>query len=221
MNTQPTVFIIDTCEQTHSSIKQLMKQANLKVVSYHSAEDFLKNYQPEQPGCLLLDLCVSSFELHEQLKAQNIHLPVIVLAAYGDVPTIRRAKKAGVFDFFPKPFSPQELFECVQQAIKLDAHLRRESAQRRKLLACLDKLTKQEREVMNRLVMGKSNKAIAFELNIRYKTVQNYHTKIKKKTQTRNVVELVHIAYFCGLLSPCSELIFSYPSLGESVSREP
>lgn len=207
---QPIVFIVDDNKQIHVYITKLMDSIHLNVISYYCAKDFLENFQPNQPGCLLLDLRMpdmSGLELYERMRTQDICLPVIMLTSYGDVATVKRAFIGKIFDFIEKPFSQQYLLEQVQKAIKQDTICREEKQKRQKLQARLDTLTLKEREVMMKLVQGKSIKAIAYELSITHKTVDNHKASIMKKMQVHNLVELVHIASFCNLLPPPYNLI--------------
>lgn len=207
---QPIVFIVDDNKQIHVYITKLMESIHLNVISYYCAKDFLENFQQNQPGCLLLDLRMpdmSGLELYEWMRIQDICLPVIMLTSYGDVATVKRAFIGKIFDFIEKPFSQQYLLEQVQKAIKQDAICRQEKQKRQELQARLDTLTLKEREVMMKLVQGKSIKVIAYELNITHKTVDNHKTSIMRKMQVHNLVELVHIALFCNLLPPPYNLI--------------
>jgi two-component system response regulator FixJ len=207
---QPIVFIVDDNKQIHVYISKLMQSINLRVISYYCAKDFLENFQPSQPGCLLLDLRMpdmSGLELYEWMRIQDICLPVIMLTSYGDVATVKRALMGNIFDFIEKPFSQQYLLEQVQKAIKHDAVCRREKHKRQELQALLATLTPKEHEVLMKLVQGKPLKAIAGDLNIAYKTVDNHKTNIMRKMQVHNLVELVHIASFCRLLPPPYDLL--------------
>ena len=180
-----------------------MQSIHLKVISYYCAKDFLENFQPNQPGCLLLDLRMpdmSGLELYEWMRIRDLCLPVIMLTSYGDVATVKRAFVGKIFDFIEKPFPQQYLLEQVQKAIKQDATCRQEKHKRQELQALLATLTPKEHEVMMKLVQGKPLKAIAYDLNIAYKTVDNHKTNIMRKMQVHNLVELVHIASFCNLL---------------------
>lgn len=206
----PTVFIVDDDQAAHVRISKLMKTVKLPTESYYQARDFLKDYQ-QQPGCLLLDMYMpemTGLELYEQLPAKNISLPVIFLTSHTNVPTELRVRKANMFDYLEKQVDNLVLLKRVQQAIKFDTRSRKEEAERQKWLARFKTLTPREHEVMEQLLVGKSNKSAAIDLGIHYKTVENYHTQIMRKMQTRNTVQLVHVAFFCRLLSPSEELIF-------------
>jgi FixJ family two-component response regulator len=59
----------------------------------------------------------TGLELHEHLAASGAGTPTVIITAHPDGPTRERARAAGVTCFLTKPFAPDELLECVRQAI--------------------------------------------------------------------------------------------------------
>src|SRR5919106_1739769 len=167
MENEATVFVVDDDGAVRDALRSLFESVNLNVETFESAEQFLRAYQPERPGCLVLDIRMpgmGGLRLLEHLKSQAIPLPVIVLTGYGDVNTAVRAMKAGAVDFVQKPFTTQELLEQIQKALEQDARLRSERAKQSEIEARLARLTPRERQVFERLVGGKTNKDIAADL---------------------------------------------------------
>lgn len=203
MSTEPTVFIVEDNDIVRERLSCLVKSVKLKDECYASAKDFLDNYNPEQPGCLVTDVRMqgmSGLELLEKLIAENISLPIIVITCHGDVSMAVRAMKVGAFEFFEKPVNNQLLLERIQQAIKHDARQRLAHNKRNELLKRLVKLTPREHEIMIHVVKGKSNKIIARELEISNKTVEAHRASMMKKMQANNLADLVHIGVICELL---------------------
>ncbi len=216
---QPTVFITDQCEITHTTIKDSIKSANLKVVSYYMGCAFLKNYQPNQPSCLLLNLYLpdmTGLELHQHLLAKQIDLPVIILASNADVSIAVKAMKAKVFDFVEKPFNNEQLKRRIQKAIQFDTRTHCQAAHKQRLLACLETLTARQQDVMTEILQGKSNKTIALKLGIGKRTVEDHRICVMKKMGAKHLVELVHIALFCGLVPEPCKLICEHCELENS-----
>jgi len=216
---QPTVFITDQCEITHTTIQDSMKWATQRVVSYYTAEAFLKNYQPNQPGCLLLDLHLpdmTGLELHQRLLAEKMTLPVIILAENADVSTAVKALKAKVFDFIEKPFNQAQLKRRIQEALQFDTRSRCQAAHKQRLLARLETLTVRQQDVMTEILQGKSNKTIAQELGIGKRTVEDHRIRLMKKMGAKHLVELIHIALFCGLVPEPCKLICEHCELENS-----
>jgi len=197
MNRQPTVFVVDDDAGMRKSTIMLLEAASLPHIAYDSAKAFLARFDPDAPGCLLLDLHMpgmSGMDLIEQLRAQNCLLPVLVVSGTGTIPMAVQGMKLGVVDFLEKPVSPEVLIPKVQAAIELDAQRRVDAAGQAALRGRLVSLTVRERELLKLLVGGASNKIIAAELGISIKTVENHRAHIMEKTGALNTADLVRIS---------------------------
>jgi two-component system response regulator FixJ len=192
----PVVFVVDDDEAICESLRLLIGDIGLEVRTFPSAGQFLSEYDSLQPGCLVLDVRMSGMsglELQAKLRERGWHIPTIIITGHGDVPMAVEAMKAGAMDFIEKPFRDQVLLDSIQKAIDLDARTRREWQERRNVQSRLQLLTRREREVMDRLIAGKTNKSIAFELGISQKTVDFHRANILEKTGVGCVVELVRL----------------------------
>jgi FixJ family two-component response regulator len=191
---EPTVFVVDDDPAVLRGLCLLMKSVKLNVETYLSAQEFLDDYDPAQPGCLLLDLRmrgISGLELQEILRTRNIAIPIIIITGYGEVPAAVQAMKRGAVDFLEKPFNDQVLVEKVQKAIAEDAQIRQHRAEQEAVLARLALLTPREQEVMDLVIAGELNKVIARQLGISPKTVEFHRSHIMKKMKADSVAELV------------------------------
>ena len=191
------VFIVDDDEAMRDALDTLIRSVGMKTVLHASADEFLASYDPEQPGCLVLDVRMpgmSGLELQDRLVEEGVDLPVIIITGHGDVPMAVRAMRAGALDFLEKPFREQDLLHRIHQAIERDAKIRRERAAKADIVARLASLTSREREVMERVVAGKHNKAIASELGVSHKTVEFHRVKIMEKMKADSVAALVRMA---------------------------
>jgi FixJ family two-component response regulator len=193
---EPTVFVVDDEEDIRDALRMLLASVKLKVETFGSAGEFLAAYDPARAGCMILDVRMpgmSGPELQEQLRANNISIPVIIITGHGDVPTAVRTMKAGAIDVLEKPFSDDLLLERVHQALQRDAALRTEQAERDKIAKRLARLTPREREVMGAIVQGKLNKVIAADLGLSTRTVEIHRARIMEKMQVRSVSNLVQM----------------------------
>src|SRR5215471_15819127 len=123
----PLITVVDDDAAARSSLRLLLKSLGLAAVAYDSAAAFLAAYDPEQPGCLLLDIRMpgmSGLELQEQLNLRGAIAPIIFITGHGDVAMAVEAMQHGAFDFLQKPFRDQELLERVQRAIAKDRAIR-------------------------------------------------------------------------------------------------
>ncbi|MEZ5615074.1 MAG: response regulator transcription factor [Rhodocyclaceae bacterium] len=192
-----TVFIVDDDQAVARSLRWLIETVRLKVETFASAQAFLDGYDAARPGCLVLDVRMpgmSGLELQERLAASRIRLPIIFITGHGDVQMAVRAVQAGAFDFVEKPFNDQDLLDRIQRAIVFDAEQRGRQVQRAQLQALFASLTPREREVLDRVVEGLSNKAIANTLGLSAKTVEVHRAKVMEKMHARSLSDLVKLA---------------------------
>ncbi len=194
---EPVVFVVDDDAGMRKSTTLLLEAASLPHIAYESANEFLADYRPDAPGCLLLDLHMpgmSGMELIERLRAQSCLLPVLVVSGTGTIPMAVQGMKLGVLDFLEKPVNPEVLIPKVRAAILLDAQRRADAAGQAQLRQRLSSLTARERELLKLLVGGASNKLIAADLGISIKTVENHRAHIMEKTGAFNAADLVRIS---------------------------
>ncbi len=194
---KPVVFVVDDDAAVLESLALLLRSVGLSPQTCGSAAEFLETFDPDAPGCLVLDVRMpgmSGLELQARLQARGSKLPIIFITAHGDVPMAVKAVKAGALDFLQKPFRDQELIEKIQRALEVNARLRTEAADRDEILARLSSLTPREREVMEGVVAGKANKVIAHELGLSQRTVEIHRARVMAKMQASSLAELVQIA---------------------------
>jgi FixJ family two-component response regulator len=192
----PTVYIVDDDEAMRHSLSWLMKTVGLNCLVFDSAQPFLEQYQPEAPGCLILDVRMpktSGLALLDSLRERNVNLPVIVVSGHADVYSAVRAMKAGAIDFLEKPFSQQQLIELVHKALAQDTQRRYQQAECEECLALLESLTDRERAVMEKLVAGGLNKTIAADLGLSQKTVEAYRARLMEKLGAKSPADVVRI----------------------------
>jgi two-component system response regulator FixJ len=196
MSTQPCVFIVEDEYPVRHSLGLIMETAGYAYQIFESAEDFLQNYRPGQPGCLLLDVNLPGLngdELQAELIRRKIHLPIIFLTAYGDIPMTVRAIKAGAVDFLTKPVPRDLLIERIQAALEPEAQVNEQAAEQAQSMGQQYGLTSREMEIMALVVEGRSNKEIARQLGISYRTVEIHRARILKKTGTSSPLELARL----------------------------
>jgi FixJ family two-component response regulator len=210
-NEQPIIFFVDDEKRMQFYIAKIMRTVKLDVVFYNNAQEFLDNFQPKHPSCILLDQRLpemTGFEVYKYLKEKNIFIPVIILTAHADVALTRQALQDGVFGFIEKGESKFVLVDCIQRAIKRDKELYEEEEKREEIRKRLNTLTEREYEVMMLMAMGKDRKEIAIKLDeISQKTVDNHRNKVLNKMKAQSPVDLVHLLYFCGVIPPPKEII--------------
>ena len=191
---EATVFIVDDDQGVRQTLEKLVKSVGLPVLTYRSADEFLKEYHPDWPGCLVLDVRMpgmSGLELQQTLRGRGVEIPTIFITGHGDVPVAVRALKDGAAEFLEKPFSSQMLLEYIRDAMKRDTSRRLLRFKHEIVASRLALLSDRERRVMELVVAGKVNKEIAAELNLSKKTVEVHSAHVMKKLQVESLAELV------------------------------
>ena len=201
--TVPTVFVVDDEDGFRGSLSRLFRSAGLPVSDFASAEEFLAAFDPDAPGCLVLDLAmpeVSGIELqrvlHEELDCE---IPIIFLTGHAEVPDGVAALKEGALDFLTKPVEPDVLLGAVRLALERDAECRKERDVLRMLRQLYETLTPREREVMAHVVTGQLSKQIARDLGTAEKTIRIHRGQVMKKMQADSVATLVRMADKLGI----------------------
>ncbi len=190
----PIIFVVDDDEAVRLSTEMLIRSMGLRVESFESAAEFLEDFDPQQPGCVILDIRMpgmSGLELQEHLNEIEATLPVIFVTGHGDVPMAVKAMKAGAIDFIQKPFRDQELIDRVHAALARDSEEREESQAHAETQEHVDLLTAREREVMRLVVDGRANKEIAFDLGLSPRTVEIHRARVMSKMSAKSLPDLV------------------------------
>ncbi len=181
-------------EAVRDSIQELVESVGLHAESFTSAQAFLDCFQPERAGCLLVDVRMakmSGLVLQEKLNELDARIPVIIITGHGDVPMAVQALKKGAVDFIQKPYRDQLLLDSINDALAVDAAARRSCASKETLDQRLAMLTKREREVLDKLLAGGTNKQIARELAISPRTVEAHRQNVLRKLEVGSIKELM------------------------------
>ncbi len=200
-----TVFLIDDDASVRDALGLVLSLKGMRTQLFAAAEAFLETYRPEWRGCVLTDLrmpAMSGLDLQQAMRDRGILLPVVVLTAHGDVATARLALKSGAFDFLEKPIDDEILIDVLRNAIREDSL--RHDTQRAEDAArsLLERLTPRERDVLNLLVEGLSQREIAGRLEISPRTVEVYKARMMEKLRCRSLAEVVRTAIAAASADP-------------------
>jgi two-component system, LuxR family, response regulator FixJ len=192
----PTVFIVDDDDAVRGALRLLLKSVGLAATTLSSAQDFLATYDPQQPGCLILDVRMpgmSGLELQQQLNLRGAIIPVIFITGHGDIPMAVEAMQQGAFDFLQKPFRDQDLIDRIQRALAKDQTGRAELRERARIKQRLETLTAREREVLELVTSGKPNKIMAADLGVSQRTVEIHRARVMEKMGASSLAQLVRM----------------------------
>ncbi|MEO0981426.1 MAG: response regulator [Pseudomonadota bacterium] len=202
MERRRRVHIVDDDDAIRHSASFMLRHAGFDVATYASGPLFLDALKDSPDGCVLLDVRMpdmDGLEVQAELTARGAALPVIVLTGHGDVSVAVQAMKAGASDFLEKPFEKLVLLDALETAF---ASLEEQGAQeilKAKALAKLSKLTPREQDILDGIVRGQANKAIARELDISPRTVEIHRAHMMEKLEAGNVSEALRVAFAAGL----------------------
>ncbi len=188
------IHLVDDEAPVRDALEFLFSSHGLSVRTYPDGPSLLSALEHESlQGCIVLDVRMeplSGLQVHDELIARGVALPVIFLSGHGDIPMAVDALKKGALDFVEKPFSDQALVDRVQRALALAESQRQAEQAQGAVDSRLSSLTDREREVMHRVAAGKLNKVIADELNVSVRTVEVHRARVFAKAGVRSAAEL-------------------------------
>ncbi len=193
---QTLVYIVDDDPDMRDSLHWLMKTVGIRARTFASAAEFLRDFAPDGPGCVILDVRMpgtSGLDLFEEMVARGEGMPVLFITAYADVPMAVRALKSGAVEFVEKPFNRQTLLDKIQRAIRDDSERRSRMAARADLSRRFEQLTKKERVVLELIKDGRPNKEIASQLRITPRAVELRRSSLMRKLGARSLIELLRL----------------------------
>jgi two-component system response regulator FixJ len=196
MASDPIVYVIDDDDSARHSLEFLLDVAGIRVRSFPSADAFIAASPPLAGACIVTDVRMpgmNGIQLVEELKKHESAAPVIVITGHADVPLAIQAMKAGVADFIEKPFDDEIMLAAISKALARQAGEERVQEEGRVFRERIATLSPREHEVMEGLVAGKANKAIAYDLSISARTVEVYRANVMMKMQAKTLSELVRM----------------------------
>ena len=202
-----TIFLVDDDVAVCHSLSVFLEASGYGVKTFLSAESFLKDTAGSTvDGIMLLDQCMtgmSGLELQAELSRRGIDLPIIFITGHGDVQMSVNAVKAGAINFLEKPFSNEDLLASIGEAFSRADIIRKYRSQVSKLRKRHASLTVREREVIQHVVAGLSNKIMGKLLNICDRTIEVHRSRVMKKMGAKSLPDLVQKYDMCqqaGLL---------------------
>lgn len=195
------ILIVDDDADVRDSLRALLESAGFQVRDFDSAKAVLADDALERGACLIADIRMPDMDgltLQEELLNRKVGLAVIIVTGHGDIPLAVRAMRAGAVDFIEKPFDDELLLLSINRALERGQKDRDQTAFARAAAARIALLTERERQVLDRLVAGKANKIIAYELDISPRTVEVYRAHVMEKMQAKSLSDVVRLALAAG-----------------------
>jgi len=203
MTTNGHVYVIDDDEAMRDSLNFLLDSAGFGVTLFDDAQAFLDALPGLAFGCIVSDVRMpglDGIELLKRMKARQSPFPILIMTGHGDVPLAVEAMKLGAVDFLEKPFDDDRLTSMIESAIRQAEPAAKNEAVSQDIAARVASLSPRERQVMEGLIAGLSNKLIAREYDISPRTIEVYRANVMTKMQANSLSELVRLAMRAGML---------------------
>jgi FixJ family two-component response regulator len=185
------VYVVDDDCDLAASLSRLLNRSGFTAEPFAEPIQLLAAYAAAPAHCILTDIMMGDldgFAFAEQLRAIDRATSIIFMTAW---PTVRSAVDAvrqyGGLDYLEKPVDETRLLAAIREGCAW-------SRRRRAQLERTARLTPREQQVFALLVRGLSSKAIAAELNLSPKTVEDHRAQIAAKTGTSGLAQLIQLA---------------------------
>jgi FixJ family two-component response regulator len=196
MTTEPTIFVVDDDEAVRRALTSAGKLLGCPVLGFASALEFLAAYNRTQPGCLVLDIKMpgmTGMELQRKLADDGVAIPIVMISGHADVRIAVEAMTLGAVTLLEKPFRLDELLAHLRRAIEKDRVQREAESRNADVAARLASLTPKEHEVLEMIAAGKTNRAMAEELQLSVRAVEDRRSRLMRKVGAQSVPELVRL----------------------------
>ena len=117
---RPLVAIVDDDKSHRNATGDLLKAAGFATATFEDAESFLGSSSRSSAACLIADMRMpgmTGLELYRMLVAAGERIPTVIITAHPEELTHSRARQAGITCYLSKPFAPDDLLECVREAL--------------------------------------------------------------------------------------------------------
>ena len=196
------VFLVDDDEAIRHSASFMLRHAGFTVKTFPDGLVFLDSVKSEDEGCILLDVRMPGMDglaVQSTLNRRGINMPVIILTGHGDVPVAVEAMKGGAIEFLEKPYEKKALVAAIENAYELLDNQATDDRRGREAAAKLSALTPRERQVLECLVEGLTNKGIAEALSISPRTVEIHRAHMMEKLQVDSLSTALRIDFLAGI----------------------
>jgi two-component system response regulator FixJ len=195
MNTlSPLIHLLDDDEAVRSSLALLIGTVGLRVQTWADPQAFMAGFDRQGIGAIVLDVRmpgISGLTVLDQLVAQGVDQPVIMLTGHGTVEMCRRAFKSGAAEFLEKPVDDEALLEALQNAVRAHVKSRERHQADRAARERYAQLSAREREVLGLIVAGLTNKEIGRALDVSPRTVETHRANLFAKLQAESLAQLI------------------------------
>ncbi|MBR0565524.1 response regulator transcription factor [Azoarcus sp. L1K30] len=190
----PLIHLVDDDAAVRDGLALLIGTVGLRVHTWARPEAFIRDFDRESIGAIVLDIRmpgISGMTVLEQLIAQGVDQPVIMLTGHGTVDLCRRAFKAGAAEFLEKPVNDELLIDTLQQSVRRHVQSRHRHQADRLARERYQQLSEREHEVLDLIIAGLTNKEIGRALEVSPRTVETHRANLFAKLQADSLAQLI------------------------------
>ena len=190
----PLIHLIDDDQAVRDSLALLIGTVGLRVSTWERATDFIERFDREAVGAIVLDVRmpgISGLSVLEQLVAQGVDQPILMLTGHGTVELCRRAFKSGAAEFLEKPVDDELLLEALQKAVRAHVRSRQRHQADRRARERYALLSEREREVLSLIVAGLTNKEVGRALTLSPRTVETHRANLFAKLEAESLAQVI------------------------------
>lgn len=196
------VYIVDDDRDVRSSISFMLGTDGMRTRAFASGHDFIDSLDHLEAGCVLLDIRMPDMdgvEVLAELRKRSIEWPVVMMTGHGEVALAVQTMKLGAIDFLEKPFEEENLRASLARAFALIEQNQSQADRKREAASRIAALTARERDVLQGLLAGFSNKVIAHHLGISLRTAEMHRANMMQRLGTKSLAEALQLGSDAGV----------------------
>ncbi|HEY6925781.1 MAG TPA: response regulator [Steroidobacteraceae bacterium] len=192
----PVIQVVEGDELLRPLVSSLAHSIGIPCRAFASPHEFLEQYSPGQPGCIVLDILIPGMcglQLQHELNRRGNITPILFVTGHTNVPSVVEAMRRGAMNYLIKPVSSEDLVDNLRCALDYDRCIREAHTRLDSIRARILSLTPREREVLDLVARGCANKAMAQEMGLSRRTVELHRARMMEKMAARSVADLVRM----------------------------
>jgi FixJ family two-component response regulator len=197
LNRDRLVHIVDPDPTTCEALSVLFRLEGFQTAFSIDTLSFFAAIDRRRPDVAIINFAVGGDEglaVLRRVKSMRIGLPIFMIGNEPHVDHVVLAMKAGAADVLTKPIDTDHLLAGVRDALRQDVHVSSIDSGRRLIeVRGFDELTPREREVLQLITNGQSNKEAGRELGISPRTIEVHRARVMEKLGARNTADLMRI----------------------------
>jgi len=193
------IHILDTDAGSCEALSVLFRLEGFQTAFSTDIPSFLTALERRRPDAAIINMRIGDEDglgMLRRVRALRPGTPVFMIEDNAAVDSAVLAMKAGASHVFAKPIESERLVRAVQEALHQDIELGTVQNGRRHVeLRGFEQLTPREREVLQLITNGKSNKEAGRQLGISPRTIEVHRARVMEKLGARNTADLLRIVF--------------------------